>query len=133
MAATRTPTSGASIAGVVDARTHGNALLSQVVAVAFGIELIHNSTLSTPGGPRGRCRCCLEVRLGRWIRAAFGKSGQVGFKGAVNPVTETDVAAERVIHSRGCVPHSPDYRIFGEELGEDRAELQRGGDTRVAC
>ncbi len=54
---------------------------------------------------------------GALIRAAFGTVGRVDFKGTVNPVTETDVAAERIIHTRLRAAF-PAHRIFGEELGE---------------
>ncbi len=99
------------------------------MAVAVrGLSLIDETTLSTPEVLAVAIDVAHEA--GALIRAAFGHTGQVGFKGAVNPVTETDVAAERMIHSRLRAAF-PDHRIFGEELGEDRAELQRGSATPV--
>lgn len=92
------------------------------------MSLIDETTLSTPEVLAVAIDVAHEA--GALIRAAFGHTGQVGFKGAVNPVTETDVAAERMIHSRLRAAF-PDHRIFGEELGEDRAELQRGSATPV--
>jgi myo-inositol-1(or 4)-monophosphatase len=45
-----------------------------------------------------------------------GSLDQVGFKGSVNPVTETDGAAEALI--RDCLERSfPEHRILGEESG----------------
>lgn len=44
--------------------------------------------------------------------------GQVGFKGAVNPVTETDTAAEELIRGR-LGARFPGHRILAEESGGD--------------
>ncbi|MCU0520347.1 MAG: inositol monophosphatase [Anaerolineae bacterium] len=61
---------------------------------------------------------------GALIRNAYGSVGRVDFKGAVNPVTETDVAAEKLIHSQLQVAF-PGHRVYGEELGEDQPTTQR--------
>jgi len=47
-----------------------------------------------------------------------GAMDQVGFKGAVNPVTETDAAAEELIRER-LRASFPDHRILAEEGGGD--------------
>jgi myo-inositol-1(or 4)-monophosphatase len=47
-----------------------------------------------------------------------GSIDRVGFKGAVNPVTETDNAAEALIRSRLTVDF-PEHRILAEESGGD--------------
>ena len=65
----------------------------------------------------------LAHRAGRIIRDNFGKGGQVAFKGEVNPVTETDMAAERVI-LEGLQEAFPSHTILGEETGFEEA-LQR--------
>jgi myo-inositol-1(or 4)-monophosphatase len=54
---------------------------------------------------------------GALIREHFGSVNQVDFKGAVNPVTEVDHAAEQLIVSRLRV-RFPDHNILGEESGE---------------
>jgi myo-inositol-1(or 4)-monophosphatase len=54
---------------------------------------------------------------GALIREHFGSVNQVDFKGAVNPVTEVDHAAEQLIVSRLRV-RFPDHNILGEEGGE---------------
>jgi myo-inositol-1(or 4)-monophosphatase len=58
----------------------------------------------------------LAHRAGRIIRENFGKSRQVSFKGEVNPVTETDRAAERAI-LEGLQDAFPTHTILGEESG----------------
>jgi myo-inositol-1(or 4)-monophosphatase len=50
------------------------------------------------------------------VRQGFGKVQRLDFKGAVNPVTETDTAAEALILSRLRAAF-PDYAILGEETG----------------
>lgn len=65
----------------------------------------------------------IACEAGALIRAAFGFAGRVDFKGAVNPVTETDVAAERLIHTRLRAAF-PAHRIFGEELGENAGDAR---------
>ncbi len=47
-----------------------------------------------------------------------GALDQVGFKGAVNPVTETDTAAEDLIRAR-LYDLFPEHRILAEESGGD--------------
>jgi myo-inositol-1(or 4)-monophosphatase len=63
---------------------------------------------------------------GRIIVQNFPRSAlaQIGFKGSVNPVTETDTAADRLIRSRlqDCFPG---HRILAEESGGD--EWRRSG------
>lgn len=54
---------------------------------------------------------------GALTRAHFGARAQVDFKGAVNPVTEVDRAAERLILGR-LRQAFPDYGILGEESGQ---------------
>ncbi|MBN1246985.1 MAG: inositol monophosphatase [Anaerolineae bacterium] len=75
------------------------------------------STFATPEV----CAIAIDIarEAGALIRSAFGFAGRVDFKGAVNPVTETDVAAERIIHTR-LRSAFPSHRIYGEELGEDQ-------------
>lgn len=53
---------------------------------------------------------------GALIRTHYQKRVQVSFKGAVNPVTETDTAAEALITSR-LNQAFPDHHILGEEAG----------------
>ena len=53
---------------------------------------------------------------GAVVRQGFGKVRQLGFKGAVDPVTETDTAAEALIISRLRTAF-PAYHILGEESG----------------
>jgi myo-inositol-1(or 4)-monophosphatase len=53
---------------------------------------------------------------GEVVRRGFGKVRQLGFKGAVDPVTETDTAAEALIISRLRAAF-PEYYILGEESG----------------
>jgi len=50
------------------------------------------------------------------VRQGFGKVQRLDFKGAVNPVTETDTAAEILILSRLRAAF-PDHAILGEETG----------------
>lgn len=50
------------------------------------------------------------------VRQGFGKVQRLDFKGAVNPVTETDTAAEALILSRLRAAF-PDHAILGEETG----------------
>ncbi len=129
VSATRTPTPEPPLPALSTPEPTAMPFLQWTVAVAVrGLSLIDETTLSTPEVLAVAIDVAHEA--GALIRAAFGHTGQVGFKGAVNPVTETDVAAERMIHSRLRAAF-PDHRIFGEELGEDRAELQRGSATPV--
>jgi len=60
---------------------------------------------------------------GALVREGFSALGKVDFKGTVNPVTETDLAAERLILQR-LHAHFPTHRILGEEYGETQ-----GGDA----
>ena len=53
---------------------------------------------------------------GEIIRENFGKLQKVAYKGDVNPVTETDTAAESLILSR-LEDAFPQHRILGEESG----------------
>ena len=59
-------------------------------------------------------------KAGSIVRDSFPRTAlaHVGFKGAVNPVTETDIAAEQLIvaHLRTAFP---DHRILAEEGGGD--------------
>ena len=50
------------------------------------------------------------------VRQGFGKVQHLDFKGAVNPVTETDTAAETLILSRLRTAF-PEHAILGEETG----------------
>ncbi|MBN2391062.1 MAG: inositol monophosphatase [Anaerolineae bacterium] len=50
------------------------------------------------------------------VRQGFGKVQRLDFKGAVNPVTETDAAAEALILSRLRAAF-PSHAILGEETG----------------
>ena len=60
------------------------------------------------------------------IRAHFGSHDPVAFKGAVNPVTATDTAAEEIIRSRLRAAF-PDHRILGEESGEEGRAIDADG------
>jgi len=57
---------------------------------------------------------------GALVRQALPRTAlaHIGFKGAVNPVTETDTAAEALIVDRLCAAY-PDHRILAEEGGGD--------------
>jgi myo-inositol-1(or 4)-monophosphatase len=59
-------------------------------------------------------------RAGGMVAQSFPRSAleQIGFKGAVNPVTETDTTVDDLI--RGYLQdHFPDHRILAEESGGD--------------
>lgn len=68
---------------------------------------------------------------GALIRERFGRIDQVRFKGAVNPVTETDTAAEAVILSRLRAAF-PEHGILGEESGGDAWQVSRLAPSRLA-
>ncbi len=53
---------------------------------------------------------------GTVVRQGFGKVQRLDFKGAVNPVTETDTAAEALILARLRAAF-PEHAILGEETG----------------
>lgn len=53
---------------------------------------------------------------GALIKDHFGKVHQVTFKGAINPVTEVDLASEALI-CRHLKAAFPDYAILAEEMG----------------
>jgi myo-inositol-1(or 4)-monophosphatase len=55
---------------------------------------------------------------GEVVREGFGHLQRLDFKGAVNPVTETDEAAEALIRDR-LQAAFPDHGILGEEAGGD--------------
>ncbi len=55
---------------------------------------------------------------GALIRESFGSGARVDYKGAVNPVTQTDMMAEELILSR-LREAFPDHHILGEESGGD--------------
>ncbi len=59
------------------------------------------------------------------MREAFPSTAlaHIGFKGAVNPVTETDTAAEGLIVARLRAAF-PDHRILAEEGGGDEGILK---------
>ena len=61
---------------------------------------------------------------GDLIRRNFGAAGQVDYKGAVNPVTETDRAAEAIIVSRLRAAF-PQHRLHGEESGGSQGHAER--------
>ena len=50
------------------------------------------------------------------VRQGFGRAQRLDFKGAVNPVTETDTAAEALILARLRAAF-PEHAILGEETG----------------
>jgi myo-inositol-1(or 4)-monophosphatase len=62
----------------------------------------------------------VACEAGDLVRATFPRTALtvVGFKGAVNPVTETDVAAENLIIARLRAAF-PDHRFYVEESGGD--------------
>ncbi len=53
---------------------------------------------------------------GEVVRQGFGRVQRLDFKGAVNPITETDTAAEALILARLRAAF-PDHAILGEETG----------------
>ncbi|GJM09688.1 MAG: histidinol-phosphatase [Lysobacteraceae bacterium] len=53
------------------------------------------------------------------IRQGYGGDFDVNLKADSSPVTEVDIAAERVIRQR-ISEQFPDHAIFGEELGRDQ-------------
>jgi myo-inositol-1(or 4)-monophosphatase len=57
-------------------------------------------------------------QAGAIVRRDFGNVQRVDYKGAVNPVTETDKAAEATILAR-LHASFPEHRILGEESGGD--------------
>lgn len=59
---------------------------------------------------------------GALIRETFGSVMQVDFKGAVNPVTHTDRAAEHLIRTR-LQEAFPTHAILGEEAGHSGGEV----------
>lgn len=63
------------------------------------------------------------------VREAFPSTAlvRVGFKGEVNPVTETDTAAEELIVTRLRAAF-PDHRILAEERGFVSAQPSGGGE-----
>ncbi|MDY6875240.1 MAG: inositol monophosphatase family protein [Chloroflexota bacterium] len=65
---------------------------------------------------------------GSIVRDGFPRTAlaHVGFKGAVNPVTETDIAAEQLIVARMRAAF-PNHRILAEEGGGDASK--QGGDA----
>ncbi len=67
---------------------------------------------------------------GALIRDDYGTRGAVGYKGAVNPVTQTDTAAEALIFS-GLRGAFPDHRILGEESGGAGAEVVTAGPEPI--
>ncbi len=75
-----------------------------------------------------RIAVVLAHRAGRIIRDNFGNEGQVAFKGKVNPVTETDTAAERII-LEGLRDAFPSHTILGEETGFEEAMARSDGET----
>ncbi len=58
----------------------------------------------------------IAFEAGDIVRAGFGNVQNLGFKGAVDPVTETDTAAEALIISRLRAAF-PKHQILGEESG----------------
>jgi myo-inositol-1(or 4)-monophosphatase len=68
---------------------------------------------------------------GALIRNGYHNRGTVGFKGTVNPVTETDTAAEALILS-GLREAFPQHRILGEETGGDAVQSLATGAPPVA-
>ncbi|HID05851.1 MAG TPA: hypothetical protein EYP10_01760 [Armatimonadetes bacterium] len=62
------------------------------------------------------------------VREAFPRTAlaHIGFKGAVNPVTETDTAAEALIVTRLRAAF-PDHRILAEEGGGDEWQARTRG------
>ena len=60
----------------------------------------------------------IAVRAGRLVKQSFNKQLRVRFKGRINPVTEIDLASERLISSTIARKY-PRHEILGEE-GSDR-------------
>lgn len=60
---------------------------------------------------------------GNIIRDNYGKTQRIDYKGAVNPVTETDMAAEALIIER-LQADFPDHHILGEESGGSSWQTQ---------
>ena len=70
------------------------------------------------GGDVLRVAVSISHEAGRLVRDHFGSVQQVAFKGAVDPVTETDTAAEALILAR-LRDAFPGHRILAEEGGGD--------------
>ena len=72
----------------------------------------------------------IALEAGEFVRDAFPRTAlsHIGFKGAVNPVTETDRAAEALIvsHLRAAFP---DHRILAEEEGIIGTQPMGGDDV----
>jgi len=60
----------------------------------------------------------IAYEAGKLIKENFGKVHQVTFKGAVDPVTETDTAVETLVRSRIQTLY-PKHHILAEEEGGD--------------
>ena len=69
---------------------------------------------------------------GELVRDAFPRTAlaHIGYKGEVNPVTETDTAAEALIISR-LKAYFPDHRILAEEEGFVGIQPDGEDDARV--
>lgn len=75
---------------------------------------MHSSTQPSQGWLTAAITIAREA--GTVVRQGFGEVKRLDFKGAVNPVTETDTAAETLILSRLRAAF-PDHAILGEETG----------------
>jgi myo-inositol-1(or 4)-monophosphatase len=73
--------------------------------------------------------CEVAYEAGALIREAFGSITKVDYKGEVNPVTETDTAAENLIIER-IRRAFPDHAILGEETGGARGQAVASDDPR---
>lgn len=79
-----------------------------------------------PANPSTTLETVIDIahEAGDLIRSNFGAAGQVDYKGAVNPVTETDRAAEAIIVSRLRAAF-PQHRLHGEESGGSQGHAER--------
>lgn len=59
----------------------------------------------------------LAQQAGEELRRRFGQHPVMTLKGALNPVTEADLASETLIR-QGIARHFPEHAILGEEQGE---------------
>ncbi len=69
----------------------------------------------------------IAIEAGRVVRSAFPRTAisNIRRKGAVNPVSDTDIAAERLIISR-LLSAFPHHRILAEEGGFAQSHMSQG-------
>jgi len=89
------------------------------VGVGDGRVSLHSPRLT----PEATVKTIIDIahEAGGQVRAGFGVTGRVDYKGTVNPVTETDRATEELIVSR-LRQAFPGCHIHGEEAGSREGE-----------